>query len=63
MKDEKNKTGKPEAYPKPTETDNQLKNQPEFIDQEPGSFEEDISNLPVNKETEQDNDRRREDRR
>ena len=57
MKNEKDKTGRPEAYPKPTETDNQLKNQPEFIDDQPGSFEEDVSNLPVNKEIEQDRKR------
>jgi hypothetical protein len=38
---------RPEAYPKPTETDNQLKNQPEFIDQQPNDFEDkSVSNIP-----------------
>ena len=38
---------RPEAYPKPTETDTQLQNQPEDIDQQPNSFETDISNVPA----------------
>lgn len=57
---EKNNT-RPEAYPKPTTTDKQLQNQPEYIDQQPNSFEEDISNIPVNKEREQDSERSREE--
>jgi hypothetical protein len=37
---------RPEAYPKPTETDNQLKNQPEFIDQQPNDFDDkSVSNI------------------
>ena len=39
---------RPEAYPKPTTTDRQLQNQPEYIDQQPNSFEEGISNVSVN---------------
>lgn len=35
----------PEAYPRPSETDNQLKNQPEYIDQEPNEFKKEISDL------------------
>lgn len=46
MKD-KNKYERPEAYPKPTQTDNQLRNQPEFIDQEPNSYTKEISDMPV----------------
>jgi hypothetical protein len=44
----KEKNPRPEAYPKPTETDNQLKNQPEYIDQQPNDFEDkSISDIPV----------------
>jgi hypothetical protein len=36
-----------ESYPKPTETDEQLKNQPEYIDQQPNDFEDkSISDVP-----------------
>jgi hypothetical protein len=38
---------RPEAYPKPSETDSQLQNQPEYIDQQPNSFETDISDIPA----------------
>jgi hypothetical protein len=37
---------RPVAYPKPTETDLQLNNQPEYMDQQPNSLEKDISDLP-----------------
>jgi hypothetical protein len=57
MKEEKNKNSRPEAYPKPTVTDTQLQNQPEYIDQQPNSFEEDISSIPVNEERKQDSRR------
>jgi|GEM_PF-6559178 len=33
------KNERPESYPRPTEKDNQLKNQAEFIDEGPNSFE------------------------
>ena len=49
MKEDKDIRALPEAYPKPTVTDNQLNNQPEYIDQQPSSYEEDISNLPADK--------------
>ncbi len=49
MKQDNNKNERPEAYPKPTVTDNQLNNQPEYIDQQPSSFEEEISNIPADK--------------
>jgi hypothetical protein len=48
MREDSNKE-RPEAYPKPSATDNQLNNQPEYIDQQPSSFEEDISDLPADK--------------
>jgi hypothetical protein len=36
-----------EAYPKPTETDQQLKNQPEYIDQQPNDFrDKSVSDVP-----------------
>jgi hypothetical protein len=53
----KNKNSRPEAYPKPTETDNQLKNQPEFIDQQPNDFpDKSISDIPTNNSERQSND-------
>ncbi|HEY0058267.1 MAG TPA: hypothetical protein VGB56_03970 [Flavisolibacter sp.] len=46
---------RPEAYPKPTETDTQLQNQPEYIDQQPNSFETDISDIPASANPERSN--------
>jgi hypothetical protein len=44
---EKKEQQSPEAYPKPTETDKQLQNQPEFIDQQPNDFnDKSISDIP-----------------
>ena len=40
---DKKEEDRPFAYPKPTESDEQLNNQPEYIDQEPGSFTKEIS--------------------
>ena len=52
-----NKNSRPEAYPKPTETDNQLKNQPEFIDQQPNDFhDKPIGNIPALNSERQSND-------
>lgn len=49
MREEKKKHDRPEAYPRPSETDHQLKNQPEYIDQQPNDFDDkSISDLPVN---------------
>ncbi|HVG42442.1 MAG TPA: hypothetical protein VM888_12585 [Chitinophagaceae bacterium] len=48
MKEDK-KYERPEAYPKPSETDEQLKNQPEYIDQEPNYQDKTISDIPANK--------------
>ena len=43
----KEKQTRPESYPRPTETDNQLKNQPEFMDQQPNDFsDKSVSNIP-----------------
>jgi len=39
---------RPEAYPQPSVTDQQLKNQPEYIDQQPNDFhDKSISDIPV----------------
>lgn len=36
-----------ESYPRPTETDKQLQNQPEYQDQQPNNFEDkSISDIP-----------------
>jgi hypothetical protein len=44
---DKNKQNRPEAYPKPTETDNQLKNQVEYIDEQPNNFDDNpVSDIP-----------------
>ncbi len=43
---DKKEEGRPEAYPKPTETDTQLQNQPEYIDEEPNTFNKEISDVP-----------------
>ncbi|HEY1112453.1 MAG TPA: hypothetical protein VGE66_02795 [Chitinophagaceae bacterium] len=50
MNKERNKYDRPESYPKPTETDEQLKNQPEFIDQEPNTYTREISDIPEHEE-------------
>ena len=43
MSTEKNRNDRPFAYPKPTETDQQLKNQPEFVDQQPNKKDDEQS--------------------
>jgi hypothetical protein len=50
MEDKNDKQERPEAYPKPTETDKQLQNQPEYIDQEPNSFDKEISGQSTEKQ-------------
>lgn len=40
---DKKEEDRPVAYPKPTEADRQLDNQPEYIDQEPTSYNKEIS--------------------
>jgi hypothetical protein len=54
MRKDRNKYDRPESYPKPTETDNQLKNQPEFIDEEPNTYTKEISNVNQPDKKEQD---------
>jgi hypothetical protein len=44
---DKKEEERPFAYPKPTENDQQLRNQPEFIDQEPNSYDKQISDIPA----------------
>ena len=52
-----------ESYPRPTETDKQLQNQPEFQDQQPNEFEDkSISDVPGNNAERQSNDPGRETR-
>ena len=42
-----------ESYPRPSSSDNQFINQPEYIDQQPNDFhDKSISDLPANPETE-----------
>ena len=43
---DKQEEERPAAYPKPTETDKQLQNQPEYIDQEPNTYNKEISDVP-----------------
>jgi hypothetical protein len=48
MDKQKERQDRPESYPKPTETDSQLKNQPEYIDQQPNDFSDKaISDIPT----------------
>jgi hypothetical protein len=55
--EKKNKNDRPEAYPKPTVTDNQLHNQAEFIDEQPNDFEDkSISDFPRSNAKRQSND-------
>lgn len=42
---DKKEEERPVAYPKPTEADLQLNNQPEYIDQEPASYNKEISDV------------------
>ena len=44
LKDKKEEE-RPVAYPKPTETDTQLQNQPEFIDEEPNRHNKDSKHV------------------
>lgn len=65
-KNNKREQDRPESYPKPTETDEQLKNQPEFIDEQPNNFhDKTISDIPASNAPEKENEhiRRTEDGR
>jgi hypothetical protein len=46
MDKKSNNKERPVAYPRPTETDNQLKNQPEFIEEKPNAFEDNATSEP-----------------
>jgi hypothetical protein len=62
MKGSDKKNDRPEAYPKPTETDAQLKNQNEYTERESAHRSED---MPVHGGNEQNSEpeRKREERR
>lgn len=49
-KDKKESSERPIAYPQPTEADQQLNNQPEYMDQEPNTYEKEISDVPKSSE-------------
>ncbi len=54
MNENKDKRERPEAYPKPTETDHQLKNQDEFIQVQNNREEDQIPQRQENKRQERD---------
>jgi hypothetical protein len=57
MSKEEKRNDRFESYPRPTETDKQLQNQPEFTDQQPNDFEDkSISDVPNSNATKQSND-------
>jgi hypothetical protein len=62
MKNRANKNERPEAYPKPTETDAQMKSQDEYTERQSARRSED---MPVHGGKEQDKEpkRKREERR
>ncbi len=47
--DKNHNSERPEAYPKPTETDKQLDNQPEFIEPQPDKFDKSSDVIRDNK--------------
>jgi hypothetical protein len=49
---DKKEEDRPFAYPKPTENDQQLKNQPEYMDQEPSVYDKQISDVPDQQDSE-----------
>ena len=57
MSKEDNRADRFESYPRPTETDKQLQNQPEFQDQQPNEFnDKSISDVPNSNAKRQSND-------
>jgi hypothetical protein len=57
MSKEDKKNDRFESYPRPTETDKQLQNQPEFTDQQPNDFnDKSISDVPNTNAERQSND-------
>lgn len=49
---DKKEEERPFAYPKPTENDQQLKNQPEYMDQEPNAYDKQVSDIPGQQDAE-----------
>jgi hypothetical protein len=57
MSKEEKRNDRFESYPQPTEADKQLKNQPEFEDQQPNEFhDKSVSDVPGNNAERQSND-------
>jgi hypothetical protein len=63
MSKEEKRNDRFESYPRPTETDKQLQNQPEFEDQQPNEFnDKSMSDIPDNNAVRQSNDQEKEKR-
>ena len=61
MSKEDKRSDRFESYPRPTETDKQLQNQPEYEDQQPNDFsDKSISDVPDNNAERQSNDPQKE---
>jgi hypothetical protein len=59
-KDEKNNNNieQPLSYPRPSRSDKQFNDEPEYIDQEPNKFDKQISDIPAEKTGDEDVDSR-----
>ena len=57
-KDEKNNIEHPLNYPRPSRSDKQFDDQPEYIDQEPNKFDKQISDIPAEETGDEDVDSR-----
>jgi hypothetical protein len=57
--DQNKKNERPESYPRPTETDNQLQNQPEFIDDQLNDKDGDEGKVSVNRPEEEEEQKNR----
>jgi hypothetical protein len=53
---DKNKNDQPISYPRPSPADEQLKNQPEFLDGEPNSFQNEVSDKPAGESSSETDD-------
>jgi hypothetical protein len=63
MNKEDKRSDRFESYPRPSETDKQLQDQPEFIDQQPNDFEDkSISDMPLSNVERPSNDPKKETR-
>jgi len=57
MSKEDKRSDRFESYPRPTETDKQLQNQPEYVDQQPNDFnDKSISDMPASNSERQSDD-------